>query len=115
MDDEDNLWQEFENSNMMRENDDQEPFKTELKLYLIESKISNEINPSLYWSHHLKGYPRLSVLALKYLIPSPSSAYSERCFSLSGEIISKKRTNIMPRDGRNFLVFLKKISIMYGS
>ena len=106
-DDYDDLWQEFENSNMIGENKEKESFNAEMKLYLIENKIPKKINPSIYWSKNSKTYPRLSVLARKYLTPLPTSAYSERCFSLSGEIISKKRSRLCP-EMAEILVFLNK-------
>ena len=92
----DNFWTEFENSNMLKDNSERESFNTELKLYLMEKKIKKDTNLSLFWINNSQTYQRLSVLARRYLTPLPTSANSERCFSLSEEIISKKRTSLCP-------------------
>ena len=62
----------------------------------MEKNFKKDTNPSLFWINNSQTYQRLSVLARRYLTPLPNSAYSERCFSLSGEIISKKRTSLCP-------------------
>lgn len=82
-------------------------YDTELKLYLIENKISKEADPSDYWSLNSNKYPRISVLARKHITSLPTSAYSERCFSLSANIITKKRTTLCP-ELAEMLVFLHK-------
>ena len=101
------FWKEFENSNMLGVEYDNEALKTELKLFLIENKLSKEADPSDYWSLNSNKYPRISVLARKYLTSLPTSAYSERCFSLSANIITKKRTTLCPELAET-LVFLHK-------
>lgn len=105
---ESDFWREFDNSNMLGHNSNDEALiKQEIKSYLLESKISKEGDPSIYWSLNHNKYPRLSVLARKYLTALPTSAYSERCFSLSSNILTKKRSSLCPETAE-ILVFLNK-------
>ena len=103
---EDLFWKEFENSNMLGDKHDK-VLETEIKLYLVEKMVSKEIDPSIYWSLNKSKYPKISILARKYLTPLPTSAYSERCFSLSSNIITKKRSRLCP-EMAEILVFLNK-------
>ena len=54
--------------------------------------VDEETNPLKWWSVHASSYPMLAVLAKKYLCISASSSASERVFSTSGNIVSKKRS-----------------------
>ena len=59
-----------------------------------------------YWYHHKDEWPALTRLALSYLSCPPSSVTSERVFSLTGNIVSKKPCALLPGSiGR--LAFIK--------
>ena len=59
-----------------------------------------------YWYHHKDEWPALTRLALSYLSCTPSSVTSERVFSRTGSIVSKKRCALLPGNiGR--LAFIK--------
>ncbi len=59
-----------------------------------------------YWYRHKSEWPALTRLALSYLSCPPSSVTSERVFSLTGNIVSKKRCALLPGNiGR--LAFIK--------
>ena len=60
-----------------------------------------------WWKHNEMFYPRLSILAKKYLSILASSIPSERIFSLSGTLIPKKQSRQSPSKVR-LLVFLNK-------
>ncbi len=53
-----------------------------------------DANPLNWWNVNRYKYPLLSSLARKYLGAPASSADSERTFSHTGEIVSKKRVRI---------------------
>ena len=59
-----------------------------------------------YWYRHKNEWPSLTRLALSYLSCPPSSVTSERVFSLTGNIVTKKRCALLPGNiGR--LAFIK--------
>ena len=59
-----------------------------------------------YWYRHKNEWPALTHLALSYLSCPPSSVTSERVFSLTGNIVTKKRCALLPGNiGR--LAFIK--------
>ena len=108
--DEEDFWFEFENSNMIPSSDDDfrvEKIKTEIRQYTLEPRSNMEQDPGSFWRDKRKFYPILSVLAKKFLSHLPTSAYSERAFSLSEEVISKKRNRLLPENAE-ILVFLNK-------
>ena len=75
--------------------------------YLKRNIIDPETNPLKWWSAHEVDFPVISKLAKKYLCICASSSPSERVFSVSGHIVSKKRNALKP-DKVNMLVFLAK-------
>ena len=60
-----------------------------------------------WWKKNEIFYPRLSILARKYLCIPASSIPSERIFSLCGTLVSKKRSRLSPSKV-GLLVFLNK-------
>ena len=63
--------------------------KEEIKEYLKSPKPDPESNPLEWWKLHSPTYPRLAILARKYLYICASSSSSERVFSVSGHVASK--------------------------
>ena len=60
-----------------------------------------------WWKKNELFFPRLSILAKKYLCIPASSTPSERIFSLCGTLVSKKRSRLSPSKV-GLLVFLNK-------
>ena len=81
--------------------------KEEIEQYSKTAKPDAESNPLDWWKLQALKYPVLAKLAKKYLCICASSSPSERLFSVSGNICSKKRTLLKP-DKLNMLVFLAK-------
>jgi len=52
------------------------------------------LNPLGWWKLNEHRYPRLAALARKYLCVQPSSAAVERVFSVSGNIVTKRRASL---------------------
>lgn len=79
----------------------------EVQRYLSSTRSKEEATLSLleWWKKNEMIYPRLAVLAKKYLAVPASSVPSERVFSLSGTIVCKKRSRLCP-DMVDTLVFL---------
>ena len=80
---------------------------SQVEEYLKCNIIDPETNPLKWWSAHEVDFPVISKLARKYLCICASSSPSERVFSTSGHIVSKKRNALKP-DKVNMLVFLAK-------
>ncbi|CAD6230743.1 GSCOCG00012193001-RA-CDS [Cotesia congregata] len=76
-------------------------------VYLNCGLIGPQQDPLIWWRQEKNKYPRLSLMARRYLgIPSTSSE-SERLFSTAGDIVSDKRTSLSP-DSVSYLLFLNK-------
>ncbi|CAN0441023.1 unnamed protein product, partial [Pylaiella littoralis] len=58
-----------------------------------------------WWCRHQFAFPCLARLAIKYLVIPPSSAASERIFSMADGIVTKNG-NRLEDDTMNALVFL---------
>ena len=58
-----------------------------------------------WWCRHQFSFLSLARLAIKYLAIPPSSAASERIFSMSGNVVTKKRSRLGD-DAVDTLVFL---------
>ena len=80
--------------------------------YLKRNIIDPETNPLKWWSAHEVDFPVISKLAKKYLCICASSSPSERDFSMSGYIVSKKRNALKP-DKVNMLA--KYAGVLAGS
>ncbi|XP_065899760.1 E3 SUMO-protein ligase ZBED1-like [Dysidea avara] len=85
----------------------EDKMRNEVEEYLKISTIDPEVNPLKWWKIHVTDFPVISKLARKYLCVCASSSPSERVFSLSGHIVSKKR-NVLKPHKVNMLVFLAK-------
>ena len=79
--------------------------KKEIEDYIKLPLLDAELDPIQWWKVHMAVLPTMAKLARKYLSVCASSSASERIFSCSGNIVSKKRTLLKP-DKVNMLVFL---------
>lgn len=66
----------------------------ELRQYFDEDPINRHSDPLAWWSKREILYPRLSLIAKKYLSMCATSVPSERVFSTAGELVSKKRNRL---------------------
>ncbi|XP_061584717.1 E3 SUMO-protein ligase ZBED1-like [Cololabis saira] len=80
---------------------------SELLSYLLSSKIDSEADPLVWWKEHKGEFPKLSVLARKYLCIPATSSPSERVFSTGGNIVTCLRSSLKPQNVDR-LVFLAK-------
>lgn len=79
----------------------------EIEQYEKLPRADASSHPLEWWKVHCKQFPALSLLAKKYLCICASSSSSERVFSTSGHIVSKRRSCLKP-EKINMLVFLAK-------
>lgn len=87
-----------------------ESAEQELRRFVVEQGLNPETQQTStdelsWWCRHQFSFPSLARLAVKYLVIPPSSAASERVFSLAGNIVTNKR-NRLGDDTVDALVFL---------
>ena len=93
-------------SNRTEDNDNIETkITSEFTRYMSEPSEPEETCPVSWWKSRSSVYPNLARTARYYLCVPATSVPSERAFSLSGNIISKKRVRLHP-DNVNMLCFL---------
>ncbi|XP_060776792.1 E3 SUMO-protein ligase ZBED1-like [Neoarius graeffei] len=63
---------------------DQQAVEAELNSYLQAPNADSETNPLEWWKTHCTAYPRVSLLAKRYLCIPATSSPSERAFSTGG-------------------------------
>lgn len=85
----------------------------EINSYMLEPLAKHDCDVGKFWLSHSSSYPRLSVMALKYLSAPPATVFSERLFSTSGIICDKKRNRLDPQRVQ-MLVFLNR-NLKYNS
>ena len=70
----------------------------EIKMYL-ENPPDKTIDPFEWWRNNITRFPKLGLLAQKYLCSPPSSVNSERLFSIGGNIMTARRSRLKPENG----------------
>ena len=95
------------NSPSLASDNPQEAAKKEIQQYLTldASSADNSIDPVKWWKTYCVQLPFLSSLARKYLCIPATSVPSERAFSVSGNIITSKRSCLHPENAE-MLTFL---------
>ena len=86
-----------------------EIIEMEIDKYQSEPAIPQGDNSLIWWKAHELFYPHLAKLAKRVLAIPASSVPSERIFSLAGNIVNKKRSQLS-NDNVDMLIFLKKNS-----
>ena len=65
---------------------------------MSEPTEPEEANPLDWWRSRSSVYPNLSKTVRYYLCVQATSVPSERAFSLTGNVITKKRTRLLPEN-----------------
>lgn len=82
---------------------------TEFENYLNHRVTSADIDCTSWWNENRKNYPELfKLFAYISCIPA-SSASGERIFSRAGNIVTNKRSNILPENVNNIVISSNKI------
>lgn len=69
---------------------------SEVDNYLATAKTASQSEPLDWWSQNHGRFPKLSIIARKYLPVVATSVTSERIFSCAGNIVSAKRSRLKP-------------------
>ena len=101
------LLEDLMDSPSLASDNPQEAAKKEIQQYLTldASSADNPIDPVKWWKTYCMQLPFLSSLAWKYLCIPATSVPSERAFSVSGNIITSKRSCLHPENAE-MLTFL---------
>ena len=83
----------MENNEHTRTN--KELVNREVSEYMSQA-TTQEIHPILYWGKYKDRYPYLSTVARKFIGGPPSSADSERLFSIGARIVTPARNRLLP-------------------
>lgn len=86
----------------------------EFTAYLSEPVSSFACSDLSWWKQNELKYPKLATLARKHLSTPASSVSAERIFSMTGNIISKKRARLR-HDLVDKLVFLNKNKYLFNN
>ena len=81
------------------------PAEVEWKSYLSEESPGLSVSCLSWWAVNKNRYPRLAVLARKYLCVPATSVPSEQLFSHAGDTITKKRNALKPEHAE-LLIFV---------
>ena len=79
--------------------------QSEILHYKTEPSISVDQPPLHWWSVHQHLYPNVSKLARKYLYVVATSVPSEQLFSTAGNVLSVKRTTLLPENVEKLIFF----------
>ena len=82
-----------------------ENWKKQLDIYISEPEIGHNLGPLLWWKTHMDKYCTMKSLVQKYLSIPTTSASSERTFSSAGNIVTAKRSCLLPENVK-ILTFL---------
>jgi len=99
------LLEDLMDSTSETSDDPQEAAKKEIQQYLTLDATDNPTDPVKWWKRYSVQLPLLSSLARKYLCIPATSVPSERAFSVSGNIITSKRSCLHPENAE-MLTFL---------
>jgi hypothetical protein len=79
----------------------------EIERYMMIEEADIDICPFKWWGSQASNFPILSELAKKYLAIPATSAASERLFSDAGNVMTVRRTSLLPSTFEH-LVFCKR-------
>ena len=79
----------------------------ELRRYFEEVPEDRKKDPLEWWRENEQRFPKLQLLAKKYLCIPGSSVPAERLFSKAGELVSKRRNRLKPKN-IDMMLFLNK-------
>lgn len=82
--------------------------------YLAEPQLGHNLDALKWWKDHETKFPLVAQLAKKYMCIPASSACSERVFSTAGNLITAKRSCLLP-ENVSMLVFLYQNKTYYDS
>ncbi|KAM7307367.1 E3 SUMO-protein ligase ZBED1-like [Ixodes scapularis] len=77
----------------------------QFEAYLSEPQLGHNLDALKWWRDHESKFPAVAQLAMKYMCIPASSASSERVFSTAGNIVTAKRSCLLPENVSS-LVFL---------
>ena len=83
----------------------EEDVEAEVRKFFLRDPIQRSEDPIVWW--FTKGnllYPRLFLLATKYLIAQGTSVPSERLFSSAGQVITERRNRLTEENAEKLII-----------
>ena len=87
--------------------DEQQPFRDEFTSCNKEPPLRPNSNPLQWWMQNEETFSKVAVVARRYLCAPSTSVPSERVFSATGTIVTKKQCSLLS-ENVNCLAFLNK-------
>lgn len=102
------IWKEFDSkvANFLNGRQGRADALFETRHYFENHVIPRENDIMALWLEHNKHFPVLGKLAKKYLSITATSVPSKRLFSKAGELVSRKRSRLKPKNVDNVNVSL---------
>ena len=77
----------------------------EVQRYFADPPVLRSDDPLQWWCKNESRFPHVAKLARTYLAVSATSTPSERVFSATGNIVTKKRAALSPENVNAFIFF----------
>ena len=90
------------------EEEDKSSISEEVVNYFKERPIKRTDDPFKWWRSNGPRYPRLAVLARRYLSIPATSTKSERVYSVAGIVVDKRRCALTPEMINTLVIFAEK-------
>ena len=90
--------------------DEQQSFRDEFTSYIEELPLHQNSNPLQWWMRNEERFPKVAAVARRYLCAPSTSVPSERVFSATGNIVTKKRCSLLTENVNCFVFLNKKLS-----
>ena len=74
-----------------------------LQLYRCQPRASDDTDPLAWWKDNVNAFGPMSQLALRFLCCLGTRVPSERLFSRAGNVISKKRSSLLPENANKLI------------
>ena len=104
---ESSYWKEWEEENCADEQESLTTAEMELQYFVNLPNLQRGCDPLKWWKAQTHALPEMTLLAKKFLAIPGTSVPSERIFSKAGQIVSKRRSSLKPKNV-DMLLFLNK-------
>lgn len=80
------------------------------KIFLLQSDNINNLDLDVWWYNHKEDFPNLFKIYLQTSCVPASSASAERSFSTAGNILTEKRSRILPQNLQDLMLLRNNLN-----